>query len=50
MRRPLLAPGRSGLIARPALVSALLRRGIARVEPIIWAGPFPDQMLVNFRA
>jgi cytochrome P450 len=34
----------------PALVSALVRRGIDSVGPITWAGPFPDQMILKFRS
>ena len=33
----------------PALVGALVRRGIASVGPIAWAGPFPDALTVRFK-
>jgi cytochrome P450 len=32
----------------PALVGALVRRGIRSVGPITWAGPFPDHLIVRF--
>ncbi len=33
----------------PVLVANLLRRGVARVGPIAWAGPFPDRLPLTFR-
>ncbi len=33
----------------PILVGHLLRRGVARVGPIAWAGPFPDRLPLTFR-
>lgn len=33
----------------PALVGALVRRGIASVDQIVWAGPFPHRLAVTFR-
>jgi len=32
----------------PTLVGALVRRGIASVGKISWAGPFPDRLLLTF--
>ena len=32
----------------PLLVGALVRRGIARVGPVQWAGPFPDHLSLEF--
>jgi cytochrome P450 len=32
----------------PLLVGALVRRGIASVGQVAWAGPFPDQLPVRF--
>jgi cytochrome P450 len=33
----------------PALVGALVKRGIEKVGPIGWAGPFPDHLVLSFR-
>jgi cytochrome P450 len=33
----------------PLLVGALLRRGIASAEPMEWAGPFPDRLVIKLR-
>ncbi len=33
----------------PALVGALVRRGIQSVASITWAGPFPDALSIRFR-
>lgn len=32
----------------PMLVTALVRRGIASVGPVAWAGSFPDRLVVRF--
>ncbi|WP_426955584.1 cytochrome P450 [Muricoccus radiodurans] len=32
----------------PLLVGALIRRGIAGIGPVEWAGPFPDRLTVRF--